>query len=194
MVRQLILYTFCLTCSSSKGIQSLLVRCESHCPVCFLSLLFSTRRVLYGHPLGFGPTAKPIRLECCSSLGVAAGKACFQTWMAVWVSLIQQLQQHRCAGCRVDASRMVAIILLLPSAGLPALAVFSHHCFHRSDDDNLIIIKDYSRPPANLWTKSYLLFFLLIDFLEAKVRRGGRRTAFSGCVLKPTAPTALLFK
>lgn len=86
-----------------------LVRCESHCPVCFLSLLFSTRRVLYGHPLGSGPAAKPIRLECCSRLSVVAGRACFQTWMAVWVSLIPQVQQHRCAGCRVYASRMVAL-------------------------------------------------------------------------------------
>lgn len=67
---------------------------------CFLRLLFSTRRVLYRHPLGFGPTAKPIRLECCGSLGVAAGRACFQDWAAVWVSLVQQVQQHRGAGCR----------------------------------------------------------------------------------------------
>lgn len=92
-VRRLILYT----CWFSVV---LLVRCESHCPVCFLRLLFSTRRVLYRHPLGFGPTAKPIRLECCGSLGVAAWRACFQDWAAVWVSLVQQVQQHRGAGCR----------------------------------------------------------------------------------------------
>lgn len=43
---------------------------------------------------------------------------------------------------------MVAIILLVPSAGLPALAAVSHYGFHGPDDVNLMIIKGYSRPPA----------------------------------------------
>lgn len=65
-VRLLILYTLSSTFgrSTSENRVFLFARCVSLSSFCCLTLALSTWGVLYRRPLGFGPTAKPIRLEC----------------------------------------------------------------------------------------------------------------------------------
>lgn len=66
---QLIPYTF--SSAFSRNTLSLPAVCEPPIPFCFLRLAFSTWRVLYRHPLGFGPTANQSGWNVHSSVSVA---------------------------------------------------------------------------------------------------------------------------
>lgn len=80
----------------------LLEHCVSQSPFCFLTLAFSSWGVLYRRPLGFGPIAKPIRLECVQhgQLKSLAEEGRVFRCVCFEVSINQQIQ-HQCAGWRL---------------------------------------------------------------------------------------------